>query len=267
MSTVVPYLAVAMLIFMGGYVFRYGFLAQRRMRLVQDVPTAKIRSLALGLAEIKGEIAARQTVRAPFSGAECVYYHYTIYRRVTRQGRPGQELRSAGSGQKSVPFEVRDETGGVLVDPRGAEIERPAARRAFVSESNHKPSLMGQIKSLKAMDEATFKSGERPADIPDDLVPVPEGNLMEQAPGKDRYYVEATLGTGDHVYVMGTATPGEDGEPVIRRGPREHVFLISEKGERDFLAGLKQGVRGGFLFGGAMIVGGVLLLLHLLGAF
>jgi len=52
---------------LGGAAFIYGgFYKLRRFRLIADTPTSKIRSMAIGLVEIKGQVIPEQTVETPF---------------------------------------------------------------------------------------------------------------------------------------------------------------------------------------------------------
>ena len=45
-----------------------GFRALRLHRLIDNTPTVKVRSMAMGLVEVKGRIEERSRLTAPFSG-------------------------------------------------------------------------------------------------------------------------------------------------------------------------------------------------------
>jgi hypothetical protein len=117
----------------------HGLILFDRKRRVEDVPTSRIRSAAVGPVEIHGHARAGRPLRTPFSLMPCVWYEYRLV--IQETGRPrslslgGNLLLHAGSGRNDtrtevrtgssgdVPFFVEDETGRVEVDPRGAVIE------------------------------------------------------------------------------------------------------------------------------------------------
>src|SRR5438445_8453765 len=64
----------------GIFIFISGLASIRRRRLLQDTPTSKIRSIAMGLVEIFGEVVPikNKTLKSPFSKKDCVYYQWSI---------------------------------------------------------------------------------------------------------------------------------------------------------------------------------------------
>ena len=81
------------LVGLGGGVFLFikGFQWNKTLRLIKDTPTSKVRSLAMGFAEIFGTVVKpKQALKTPFSNKACVYYTYQI-----------QELRSSGKNRRS----------------------------------------------------------------------------------------------------------------------------------------------------------------------
>ena len=61
----------------------YGFSRLKKYMLINNTPTSKIRSVAMGLVEIKGSVVAKDTLKTPFSNQDCIYYEYEVreYRR------------------------------------------------------------------------------------------------------------------------------------------------------------------------------------------
>ncbi len=116
----------------GLILFFNGFRLLKKSRLVKDTPTSKIRSLAMGRAEVHGAIVPFQEITmTPFSATPCVYFRYSLekqYERRDDKGRVRAEWRQIDSGRWSVPFFIEDETGKVLVDPKNAEVDTPADR-------------------------------------------------------------------------------------------------------------------------------------------
>src|SRR4030042_6389694 len=47
-------------------------------RMIENIPTSKARSVAMGLAEVYGTVVPIKTLKSPFSGKDCVFYRYQI---------------------------------------------------------------------------------------------------------------------------------------------------------------------------------------------
>ena len=105
----------------GLYLFFNGFRLLARRRLILDTPVSKIRSAAMGMVELSGLAVGPYTVTAPITGRSC-YYYRTVVWEWKRQGRSRQWVKVAGECVH-VPFFLDDDTGKVMVDPRGAELD------------------------------------------------------------------------------------------------------------------------------------------------
>ena len=116
----------------GPLLFFHGFRAWRIQRLIEDTPTARIRSMAMGLVELNGHVEHRSRLSAPFSGRECAYWEIDIATRASsRNGRQSwNTVHRAISGN---PFYLRDATGVALVYPQGADVRTSFA----VEETTH----------------------------------------------------------------------------------------------------------------------------------
>lgn len=106
------------------------FRALRRARLIEDVPTSKIRSAVQGYVELVGHAEAMEgpVIVAPLSGISCVWYRY----RVEERRRSGKHMRwhTVEKGVSDSLFLLRDETGHCcVVDPEGAEVSVSEVRR------------------------------------------------------------------------------------------------------------------------------------------
>ncbi|HEX4425630.1 MAG TPA: GIDE domain-containing protein [Terriglobales bacterium] len=107
--------------FAGVYLFYRGFRLLQRKRLILDTPSSKIRSASMGLVEVSGLACGPYTVTAPITGASC-YYYRTIAWRWEQRGKNSQWVKVADENLH-VPFFLDDNTGRVLVDPQGAELD------------------------------------------------------------------------------------------------------------------------------------------------
>lgn len=105
----------------GVYLFYRGFRLLQRKRLILDTPTSKIRSAAMGLVELQGLATGPYTMTAPITGVPC-YYFRTIAWQWQQRGK-NSEWKKVADESLHVPFFLEDNTGCVLVDPQGAEMD------------------------------------------------------------------------------------------------------------------------------------------------
>ena len=107
--------------FAGVYLFYRGFRLLQRKRLILNTPASKIRSAAMGLVEINGLAVGPYTMLAPITGVPCYYFH-TMAWQWQQEGRNSKWVKVADESLH-VPFFLDDNTGRVLVDPQGAEMD------------------------------------------------------------------------------------------------------------------------------------------------
>ena len=105
----------------GVYLFYRGFRLLQRKRLILDTPASKIRSASMGLVEINGLAVGPYTMTAPITGVPCYYFRTTAWQ-WQRSGRNSKWVKVADESLH-VPFFLDDNTGRVLVDPQGAEMD------------------------------------------------------------------------------------------------------------------------------------------------
>lgn len=122
-----PFLWFVTMVKGGLLLFVIGFASIRVARLVEDIPTSKIRSIAMGLVEIKGKIGKpfKDYAISPLKKKKCVWYVLEKYR---RSGKTGYWDVIEKFFQ---PFFVQDETGSVLVDSAGAAVDVPYAYNSW----------------------------------------------------------------------------------------------------------------------------------------
>jgi hypothetical protein len=101
--------------------FVYGFRLLQRRRLILDTPFSKIRSASLGMVEISGLAVGPYTMVAQITGRRC-YYYRTLVWELKQQGKNKNWVKVAGECMH-LPFFVDDNTGHMLVDPRGADLD------------------------------------------------------------------------------------------------------------------------------------------------
>jgi len=101
--------------------FIYGFRLLQRRRLILDTPQSKIRSASMGMVEVSGLAVGPYTMVAPITARSC-YYYRTLVWEWKQSGRDKTWVKIAGECMH-VPFFVDDNTGRLLVDPRGADLD------------------------------------------------------------------------------------------------------------------------------------------------
>ena len=224
----------------GVFLFFRAFGWLKSKRLIENVPTSKIRSIAMGLVEVKGRVVpfGDKLLRSPFTDKGCVYFRFSI-EEYKSSGRSSRWV-TVRKGEDSVPFFVEDGTGRVLVDPRGAKIE--------------------------ILRDNEFRSGFM-KDPPEGVKRFLRGSGLgfESFFGmnKTMRYRESYIEPEEMLYVMGAAgdnpfvnegTAEGGAEDVMISKGGEKFFYISDRPEKRILSVLKWKVLGGFFGGGLLIL-------------
>jgi hypothetical protein len=105
----------------GIYLFYRGFRLLQRRQLILNTPISKIRSASMGMVELSGLAVGPYTMAAPVTGRAC-YYYQTLVWEWKQSGKNKQWVKVAAECMH-VPFFLDDNTGKVMVDPRGAELD------------------------------------------------------------------------------------------------------------------------------------------------
>jgi hypothetical protein len=248
-----------------------GFILLRRRQLLANVPTSRVRSVAMGFAEVAGLARAKATVAAPYSGIPCVYFRYQVEEERSR-GRGRRTWVTIEKGDSGVPFHLQDTTGRILVDPAGAEtllrqsfrkIERGEgffSRRTRYTEwwivSAQKVFVVGTVRRVRDL------ALERRVTLHDRLRELKADSERMSAFDTDRDGRISTEEWGNAVRAVkddvlrdaaaAPAAPPED-EVLIGKGSDETTFLISDRSEK-WLLGRLALQSGGALAGGAAMV-------------
>ncbi len=222
--------------FAGLFLMYSGFGWFKRKRLIEDMPTSKIRSIAMGLVEVNGKArhAKEKEMKSPLSGKKCVYYKYTIEKYVSsgKSGHWRMIKYDVGPG----PFFVEDKTGKVLVDPKLANIKVP---RSYQSQSawgrDPEPAVKKFLENEKIKFEGALFGANFSMRYREWIIP----------PGMELY----VIGTAkDNPYVKeGTAVKGVE-DIMITKG-KEKIMLISHGKEKQVLSSLKLKAFGGLIGG------------------
>lgn len=114
------------------------FRALRHARLIEDTPTALIRSAAQGYVELNGHarLLPGPDIICPLSYSRCVWYRYSVERKesTVRNGKRRTQWRTVESAQSDDLFLLADTTGECIVDPEGAKVT-PSLHRVWYGAS------------------------------------------------------------------------------------------------------------------------------------
>lgn len=123
MNSAEYWVVLALLAAASGWGFLRGFRWWRWARLIEDTPTSRVRSAAQGYVELIGtaRMMPGAPVIAPLSKCRCVWWSFTVERRV-RDQRGRKNWKVAQRGVSDSLFHLEDASGHCVVDPDGAEV-------------------------------------------------------------------------------------------------------------------------------------------------
>ena len=110
---------LATLLVLSVFMFFWGWELFGIKSMIENIPTSKIRSMPMGIVELKGEALAKYSLLTKLNGINCVFYKYKVERMtVTGYGKNRRRAwKVIAEGQSITPFYVRDSTGSVLIEP------------------------------------------------------------------------------------------------------------------------------------------------------
>jgi len=239
----------------GPWLYYRGFRTLRTRRLIANTPTARIRSMAMGLVEINGVVEPRSTVHAPFSGRPCAYWEVDIAIR-DRRG-----WRTIHRNQSGNPFYLSDDTGVALVYPHGAEgrvrfgteetcagIALPPCYADYMSAHTSMLARLARVGQMRFR-ERILEGGQQ-VYVLGTAVPRARARVVGEAE-----QLEATGTDGPHE--IRRAALDRQVSAVVRRGENEPTFLISQESERALLLSLGARALLQLIAGPVLTVGGL----------
>lgn len=120
----------------GIFLFYRGWGYFHRKKCIEDIPTSKIRSVAMGVVEVNGKTLPKHELKTPYSQTDCVIYKYLKEKYVCHHTSRGRQCswKKIDDGTSVMPFYVNDDTGRVLVEPLNIEIH---ADRRYHTKTGH----------------------------------------------------------------------------------------------------------------------------------
>jgi hypothetical protein len=229
----------------GVYSFFRGFRVLRNKRIVENTPTSKCRSIAMGLVEVQGTAAGERTIPSLVGQLPC----FCSQVKIERWQKSGKSHRwvKVHEEKTGIPFLLEDSTGRVKVDPAGAEYDL-SSDLEYSTSGGLSPVTGLTLSRLNAAGAAGPMVAQRFQSYC-----AAHGVSFQ---GKMRFF-ERNLCPGDPVYVLGTAgeVPGVADEyerVIIQKGRHHPWFFIAESSERELLAKMSRQTWLG-IFGGAAL--------------
>jgi len=111
--------------------FWSGFYFVRLKRQIENTPTSKVRSMAMGLVEVHGRACRQYALVAPMTQSACAWYRLRKYRKDNNKN--WKLIKQVDSNH--VPFQVDDGTGRVVVEPMGASVKARIQQAGYPGQS------------------------------------------------------------------------------------------------------------------------------------
>ncbi len=232
----------------GAAIFFLGFRALSRKRLIENIPTSKCRSVAMGFVEVAGKAAGKLTIRSPIGQIPCYCSEVTVERQERRYNQRTKkhetEWVTVQMRSERVDFYVEDETGRVRVNPAEAELDL-ACDLEYETTSGLVTWLKKALSDEKVKDRLVHDMFQRYCET---------HNLGW---GRPMRFWEHNLCPGGTVYVLGMASErpqveNEQERLVITKGKHHPWFFIAEASQKQVLA--KLGRHTWLYFAGGMAV-------------
>jgi hypothetical protein len=234
--TITSFPVVASAALVAGVVwFAHGLASLRRKRLIENTPSAKIRSMAMGLVEINGAVATRSALASPFSGKPCVFWEVEI---AVPKGR-NEGWHTVHRNQSGQPFFVEDGTGTALVYPHGAECKLgygneevcngfalPECYSSYIKQHGTGLGLMWRVEQLRFRERLLEETQH--VYIVGTAMPISRAvNLA----GDDDLQATGTEGAQGATAAGGGVAHHQAPVATIRQGENEKTFIISQQSE------------------------------------
>lgn len=235
-------LALVVGFFLGLYLIYDGFGKWQTKRVIEDTPTAKVRSMAVGRTELEG-IAEPDggTIEAPFTDEECLHIDWEVEEWRKDPDDDDYDWATVAKGARSVPFYLDDGTGRVLVRADGGEptfeISGANTHRITVDRGHSPPPEVGEF--IESHD-SQYDNASVFADPVDALTDLATSEAIGFT-DRRRRYTQRVLPAGSDVYLLGSAvqrdvagtTGSQEDLLAVTREEGFDTFVISDRSEGD----------------------------------
>lgn len=203
---------------------------------MDDLVTSTCRGVFVGRNEVVGTAQpTRSPLTAPLSEEPCVWFEWHLQTYV--RGRNGGNWATVERRGSVAPFWVVDDTGRVLVRPRGAKVEAEVALASEVGDDYRPPFSRWELRQRCRVGEDAVER-TRSLEDPDLQEPPYEQSFLKggtieplgELKGRHRV-IESVLRPGAAVYLLGHASRRADGLGLEFRGPEPDPPHLSTRSE------------------------------------
>jgi len=214
-------LAVYLLFWFGASaaLFLAGIQAYLKKKKMAGIPTIKVNAAAVGLVELSGKAKQLEKITSPISGKPCAFYRITLEKLI--RGKHSHWVEMTHARLESGPFALEDESGSIVIDPKGAEVtfkKDSIQRGSKQTFPEHVQKYIQDALDNPAMRDMKYFS----LSIFPDEFRITE-HLVEE---------------GDQVYVLGPAKipekplpPGLTSDLIVCKAENED-FIVSDESEK-----------------------------------
>ncbi|MCI0503994.1 hypothetical protein L0Y65_04750 [Candidatus Micrarchaeota archaeon] len=247
----------AALLLFGAFKLYFGARAFSIVQKIENTPTSKASSAAIGLVELSGHAAGAAGLQAPLSGAGCVFWKVYV-----RQHDPYHwKSKIIASASSTIQFSLKDDSGSVGIDSGRADVDLrsgPTHTSFLYSNSPENPKtdaaepIMHASKNagsaLRESIEGAISGGsvigKGTHHIPDKRVaafiqanPAIEA-AMERHSRRNLSMTEYAIKEGDAIFALGSLT----GSPkhLLGKGKEAGILLISDEAEAQLVKDMRQ---------------------------
>lgn len=141
------------------------FVSYRIKNFLEAIPTSKVRSVAMGMAELKGEASGETKLTSPMTKTKCFAYHYLEQKR--QRINNSNVWVTTKDDRKDGYFYIKDKTGELLCYTKGANLDLPGKtihgfntkRIETIVTQGTKLFVIGHIKDNPFVKDATSSEG------------------------------------------------------------------------------------------------------------
>lgn len=196
-----------------------------------NIPRSKIRSAALGMVEVSGVVVAPRPMASPVQGLSCYYYSTTVWE-WKNDGDDKQWVEIACEARQ-VPFFLDDNTGRVLVDTRGADLDIPCDFQQefcdlFFSPKQRTPDSVRTFLARHGVSTRNKIKVQEYCIKPNEALFI-LGTLAPTESAVGASAIPAAEGGS-----LGDSHPGV----VLTKGPHDKTFLISSRSRQELVGSL-----------------------------
>jgi len=209
------------------------------VHIIKDIPTSKIRSVAMGFSEVVGTVKSKHYLKTPISKKDCVYYSYVKEKYYSNKN--SSSWRVVEKSADSLDFFITDDFSDIKVEVNDAKFYVKAKNAQYFSAKTNLNVIGKSFKYIFTIDSNKKEllknelAEHEKQNIKD--LEIINGNPkfpLRTFPGDVRI-VERFIEPNDVVYVLGTVTSEDVSDKHIITKGKNTTFFISNFDEKSII--------------------------------